>query len=88
MPSMGGMTPNQPRGIMPVDQQMGGYDGTTVGYGGRQAGGFTGGGARFPQHQPQNVMALMRALGQVPRPRMMAPQAAPMGAMRMPRGRF
>ena len=75
-------TPNQPRAIMPVNQQMGGYDGTTVGYGGRPAGGFTGGGARFPTHAAPNVMALMRALGQVPRPRMMA--APPMGAMRMP----
>ncbi len=99
---MGGMT-SQPRATMPVDQQMGGYDGTTVGYGGRPAGGFSGAGQGHFGHQaPQNVMALMRALGQVPRPHPMGmgmmPQASapamgrppvnPMGAMRMPRGRF
>jgi hypothetical protein len=58
-----------------------GYDGTTVGYGGSRMG------ASFPQHQPPNVMSLMRALGQVPRPHMMPPQGPPMG-MGRPRGRF
>lgn len=72
--------PNAPRALNPVDQQMGGYDGTTVGYGG------------FPIRQPANVMSMMRALGQIPRPHMMNPmpmapqQAHPMGAMRMPTG--
>lgn len=49
------------------------YDGTTVGYGGNQMN------ASFPHHQPANVMSLMRALGQVPRPH-------PMGGMGMPQG--
>ena len=62
---------------MPVDQQMGGYDGTTVGYGGSAM-------SNFPVRQPANVMSMMRALGQVPRPHMMGPQPQQMGAMRMP----
>ena len=72
----------QPRRIMPVMQQPGGYDGTTVGYGGNRMGT-----ASFPHQAPPNVMSMMRAFGQVPRPRMMPPQM--MGAMRMPgyRGR-
>lgn len=89
--------PNAPRALNPIDQQMGGYDGRTVGYGGIPTGGmgFHGGPAQghFPIRQPANVMSMMRALGQIPRPHMMNPmpmapqQAHPMGAMRMPMGR-
>jgi hypothetical protein len=79
--SIGAMQPapqvQRPGGAAPAS----GYDGTTVGYGGSRMG------ASFPQHQPPNVMSLMRALGQVPRPHMMPPQGPPMG-MGRPRGRF
>jgi len=60
--------PQMSRPMAPPPQQTMGqptrnYDGNVVGYGGNKMGG-----AGFGHGQPQNVMALMRAFGQVPRP--------------------